>query len=100
MKYATIPIFAHSHTHTHTNTHTHTYTHTHTHTTLCTQTFRIPEQSIHVPFLLVGHVAEPRVSFDRPAVNFGKCLVAGARGHVLFSIVNAEDMPFTVRFLL
>ncbi len=61
------------------------------------QTFRIPEQSIHVPFLLVGHVTEPRVYFDRPAANFGKCLVGGARGHVLLSIINAEAMPFTVR---
>jgi hydrocephalus-inducing protein len=34
--------------------------------------FSIPSQGIVVPFLLVGHVSEPRVSLDRPAINFGK----------------------------
>ncbi len=35
-------------------------------------TFSIPAQNITVPFLLAGLVAEPRVMFDRPAINFGQ----------------------------
>lgn len=35
-------------------------------------TFSIPSQGILVPFMLVGNVAEPRVSLDRPAINFGQ----------------------------
>ena len=34
--------------------------------------FSIPSQRIRVPFLLVGAVSEPRVAFDRPAINFGQ----------------------------
>lgn len=34
--------------------------------------FSIPGQAIHVPFLLVGLVSEPRVMFDVPAINFGQ----------------------------
>jgi hypothetical protein len=41
--------------------------------------FSIPSQGIAVPFLLVGHVAEPRVSLDRPAINFGR-VSGGWRG--------------------
>lgn len=58
--------------------------------------FRIPEQGISVPFLLVGHVSEPHVYFDRPSVNFGQCLVGGARGQGTVLLVNAEDLPFSV----
>lgn len=49
-----------------------------------------------MPFLLVGHVSEPRVFFDRPAVNFGQCLVGGARGYGQVLLVNGEDIPFSV----
>jgi hypothetical protein len=41
--------------------------------------FSIPSQGISVPFLLVGLVAEPRVAFDRPAINFGQVQL-GVRG--------------------
>jgi hydrocephalus-inducing protein len=34
--------------------------------------FSIPSQGLVVPFLLVGHVTEPRVTLDRPAINFGR----------------------------
>jgi hydrocephalus-inducing protein len=34
--------------------------------------FSIPSQGICVPFLLVGHVLEPCISLDRPAINFGQ----------------------------
>jgi hydrocephalus-inducing protein len=34
--------------------------------------FSIPSQGLVIPFLLVGHVTEPRVTLDRPAINFGR----------------------------
>jgi hypothetical protein len=34
--------------------------------------FSIPSQGLVVPFLLMGHVTEPRVTLDRPAINFGR----------------------------
>jgi len=56
--------------------------------------FRIPDQNITVPFLLVGHVKEPRVSLDRPGVNFGKVLV-GAKMEEVLHLINSENIPFT-----
>ena len=47
-----------------------------------------------MPFLLVGQVAEPRVRFDRPALSFGQCLIAGAKGRATVRLTNDEDMPF------
>ncbi|KAJ9512718.1 hypothetical protein QJQ45_019009 [Haematococcus lacustris] len=58
-------------------------------------TFRIPDQSITLPFLLVGHVSEPRITLDKPAISFGQCLVGGARGRGTVSLVNSESMPFS-----
>lgn len=41
--------------------------------------FSIPSKGIVMPFLLVGHVNEPRVTLDRPAINFGRvCQRAGS----------------------
>jgi hydrocephalus-inducing protein len=57
-------------------------------------TFRIPEQNIEVPFLLVGRVSEPRVFFDRPSLNFGQVLIGGARGRATVALVNSESLPF------
>lgn len=37
--------------------------------------FSIPSQGLVIPFLLVGHVTEPRVTLDRPAINFGRVSV-------------------------
>eukprot|EP00951_Prasinocladus_malaysianus_P037758 scaffold408084_cov47-Prasinocladus_malaysianus.AAC.3 len=45
--------------------------------------FRIPDQGITVPFLLVGHVKEPRVAMDRPGVNFGKVRKVDGDNHSL-----------------
>lgn len=56
--------------------------------------FRIPEQGIEVPFLLVGQVTEPSVCFDRPAINFGQCLIGGARGRATVTLINNEALPF------
>jgi len=41
--------------------------------------FRIPEQDISVPFLLVGMVMEPNVTLDRAGVNFNKVRVKWIR---------------------
>lgn len=56
-------------------------------------TFNIPQHQISAPFLLVGHVSEPRVSFDRPSVQFGKVLL-GARSRNSIKLVNDEHLPF------
>lgn len=55
--------------------------------------FRIPEHKLEVPVLVVGHVSEPRVAFDRPSLSFGKVLVGG-RTHATINLVNPEHMPF------
>lgn len=46
-----------------------------------------------MPVLVVGHVSEPRVAFDRPSLSFGKVLIGG-RTHATVTLLNAEDMPF------
>ncbi len=62
---------------------------------VCTQLFTIAQHNISLPFLLVGAVSEPRVAFDAPCVNFGQCLVGGARGHTTVCLVNSEDLLFS-----
>ncbi len=42
----------------------------------------------------MGLVSEPRVAFDRPSINFGQCLIGGARGQETLRLLNSEDMPF------
>lgn len=59
--------------------------------------FRIPDQGITVPFLMVGHVKEPRVSLDRPGVHFGKVLV-GTNVTETLRLVNSENIPFSFSF--
>lgn len=59
--------------------------------------FRIPEQGISVPFLLVGNVKEPAVAFDRSAIAFGMIQV-GAKGREILNLINSEDLPFTFVF--
>ena len=59
--------------------------------------FVIPEQNITVPFVLVGQVIEPRVSFDRSSINFGK-VQAGARSRESVYLVNNELVPFNFAF--
>jgi hydrocephalus-inducing protein len=59
--------------------------------------FRIPDQGITVPFLMVGHVKEPRVALDRPGVHFGKVLV-GTNITETMHIINSENIPFSFAF--
>eukprot|EP00775_Hariotina_reticulata_P008964 gene8964-9139_t len=51
-------------------------------------------QGIVVPFLLVGRVSEPRVSLDRPAINFGQVQL-GVSGKLAVSLANDEHLPFS-----
>ena len=50
-------------------------------------------QGICVPFVVVGHVAEPRVAFAKPSINFARVLI-GRVGKSTVEIVNSEDAPF------
>ena len=43
--------------------------------------------------LVVGHVSEPRVAFDRPSLSFGKVLIGG-QTHATVNLLNSEHMPF------
>jgi hypothetical protein len=56
-------------------------------------TFSIPEQGVVIPFLLVGQVSEPRISLDRPAINFGQVQI-GVQGKISLTLVNDEHLPF------
>jgi len=60
-------------------------------------TFRIVEQEIAVPFMLVGHVVEPAVAFDVASINFGKVLV-GSRSRETVMLANNEHIPFGFNF--
>ena len=59
--------------------------------------FKIPQQGIHVPFLLVGHVKEPQVMMDLSAVNFGMVQVGGKVRETVH-MVNEEAIPFEFSF--
>ncbi len=66
--------------------------------------FSIPSQGIVVPFLLVGHVTEPRVTLDRPAINFGRvsCTDVATHTHVLVIMLlthtkNSNDQTCVVK---
>ncbi|MFT7810485.1 hydrocephalus-inducing protein homolog isoform X1 [Arapaima gigas] len=56
-------------------------------------TFLIPEQSISVPFLLVGVASDPKVYMDRVHVNLGSLLL-GREVQEMVYIVNGEDVPY------
>ncbi|XP_015224105.2 hydrocephalus-inducing protein homolog isoform X3 [Lepisosteus oculatus] len=59
--------------------------------------FLIPEQSISVPFLLVGTSREPAVCLDRSYLNYG-CLLIGREAHETVYMVNSEDTAFQFSF--
>lgn len=42
---------------------------------------------------MVGLVTEPRVTLDRPAINFGQVQV-GVRGKQVVTLINNEALPF------
>lgn len=45
--------------------------------------FTIPEQSVSVPFLLVGNATDPLVTLDRSHLNFQLLLIGEHRGYTL-----------------
>jgi hydrocephalus-inducing protein len=59
--------------------------------------FEIPEYSISVPFILVGHVKEPNVYLDKTFCNFGSLLVHHKATHAI-KLVNREHIPFAFAF--
>ena len=59
--------------------------------------FRIPEQNISVPFLLVGETKDPAVMFDRSHLNF-KALLIGHEAVETVYMVNNESQPFNFNF--
>ncbi|NXS60518.1 HYDIN protein, partial [Brachypteracias leptosomus] len=59
--------------------------------------FTIPEQSISVPFLLVGNTADPLVTLDRSHLNFHLLLI-GHEVHQTIYIINSEKEAFSFAF--
>lgn len=59
--------------------------------------FRIAQQGIEVPFLIVGHVKEPQVLLDRSAVNF-QLVQVGGKVRETVHLVNEEGIPFEFSF--
>ena len=59
--------------------------------------FRVDERDVAVPFLFAGAVAEPRVAFDVPGINFGKVLV-GRKHRETVVLTNHEAIPFHFAF--
>lgn len=59
--------------------------------------FHIPEYDLSIPFVLVGHVKEPRVYFDRTFCNFNSLLL-NHKGTQTIKLVNKEHIPFAFHF--
>lgn len=67
--------------------------------------FSIPEQNIEVPFLLVGLVAEPRVFFDRPNINFGqvgpeRSTAVGSAGNAMWRFQRMQTAVLLLSYTL
>ncbi|XP_054856814.1 hydrocephalus-inducing protein homolog [Eublepharis macularius] len=60
-------------------------------------TFTIPEHSLSVPFLLVGHTVDPAVSLDRYHINFHSLLI-GHEARDSINIINSENETFGFAF--
>jgi len=59
--------------------------------------FHIPEYDLAVPFVLVGHVKEPRIYFDKTYCNFNS-LLTNHKGTQTVRLVNKEHIPFAFAF--
>ncbi|NXW03107.1 HYDIN protein, partial [Fregetta grallaria] len=59
--------------------------------------FTIPEQSISVPFLLVGNATDPLVTLDRSHLNFHLLLI-GHEVHQTIYMINSEKEAFSFAF--
>jgi hydrocephalus-inducing protein len=60
--------------------------------------FQILEQSISVPFLLVGHTHDPNVTFDRSHINF-RCILVGQESTDAVKLFNGDDEPVAFSFV-
>ncbi|XP_074644164.1 hydrocephalus-inducing protein homolog [Tubulanus polymorphus] len=60
--------------------------------------FVIPEQSISIPFVLVGETKEPRVTLDRSHFNY-KSLLIGHEALETVHVINNEDTSFHFAFV-
>ncbi|NXA22511.1 HYDIN protein, partial [Ibidorhyncha struthersii] len=59
--------------------------------------FTIPEQSISVPFLLVGNTTDPLVTLDRSHLNFHLVLIGHEVRQTIY-IINSEKEAFSFAF--
>ncbi|XP_035754612.1 hydrocephalus-inducing protein [Egretta garzetta] len=59
--------------------------------------FTIPEQSLSVPFLLVGNTTDPLVTLDRSHLNFHLLLI-GHEVHQTVYMINSEKEAFSFAF--
>lgn len=59
--------------------------------------FRIPKYDLTVPFLLVGHVSEPKVLFERSHITL-KPLLVGKQGRDTVNLINQENHPLKFQF--
>jgi hydrocephalus-inducing protein len=59
--------------------------------------FSIPKYNLSVPFLLVGNVTEPKVTFDRSHVSF-KSLLVHKTGIETVNLVNQDNVPIYYEF--
>ncbi|NXC39739.1 HYDIN protein, partial [Penelope pileata] len=59
--------------------------------------FTIPEKSISVQFLLVGHTSDPLVALDRSHLNF-QLLLVGHKVHQTIYMINDEKEAFSFAF--
>ncbi|KAM9269036.1 LOW QUALITY PROTEIN: hydrocephalus-inducing protein homolog [Cariama cristata] len=59
--------------------------------------FTIPEQSVSVPFLLVGNTTDPLVTLDRSHLNFHLLLI-GHKVHQTIYMINSEKEAFSFAF--
>ncbi|NXQ99391.1 HYDIN protein, partial [Sagittarius serpentarius] len=59
--------------------------------------FTIPEQSVSVPFLLVGNAIDPLVTLDRSHLNFHLLLI-GHEVHQTIYMINSEKEAFSFAF--
>ena len=59
--------------------------------------FVIPEHDISVPFILVGHVKEPRVFLEKTYCNFNSLLI-DHKGTQTVKLINREHIPFAFSF--
>ncbi len=54
--------------------------------------FKAPSCGVDVPLLVACRVAEPRIAFSCPALNFRRVLI-GTRAHTALELVNDEALP-------